>query len=185
MPEIVMVQQFDRPLTAADIHATGARLEWCLKLYGVAPRMHYLARDGRRCVCVFGAPDAEAMRNVLRTGRTHEPLGLWSATVHSGPADGADPSAPPPEPRGTLAVVERSFPEPVTFEGIDADEKRSAFCFDAHRVRFVRSYFSFGRRNMICLYAAPDAEAARAANAQAGLPFDTVWPAQIVAATPA
>jgi hypothetical protein len=182
MPEIVLVRQFERLFTADDLHAAAAQAKSCLDIYGVRPRVHYLANDGRRCVCVFGAPDAEAMRNVLRTAGLAEPFGLWSATVHPGPADGPDPAAPPPEPAGTLAVVERSFPAPVTFEAVDADEKRSAFCFDSHRVQFVRSYFSADRRHMICLYAAPDAEAARQANAQAGLPFDRVWPARVVTA---
>jgi hypothetical protein len=34
---------------------------------------------------------------------------------------------------------------------------------------------------MICLYQAPDAEAVRHANRMAGVPFDRVWPAQVLA----
>lgn len=76
-------------------------------------------------------------------------------------------------------IVERSFPEPVEFSEVQAREDRSAWCMQAHHVRFVRSYFSLDRRRMICVYDAPDAEAVRRANETAGLPFDHVWVADV------
>ena len=79
-----------------------------------------------------------------------------------------------------LAVVEREFPEPVVFDDIQAIEDKASLCLQMHRVRFVRSYFAVDRRRMVCLYEAPDVEAVRLANRQAGLPFETAWGAQVV-----
>lgn len=77
----------------------------------------------------------------------------------------------------SLVAVERSFAEPVAFEEVQAAEDRSAWCLEAHGVRFLRTYFSRDRRRMICLYEAPDAESVRLAQEKAGLPFDRAWTA--------
>ena len=57
-----------------------ARNQWCLDAHGVRHVTSYLAPDGRRMICVFEAPDAEAIR------RTAAQLGyqydsIWTATV--------------------------------------------------------------------------------------------------------
>jgi hypothetical protein len=150
-----MLRQFNAPVTAGDMYAAADAGRWCLDLYGAKPRLHFLKRDGLRCACVFDAPDAEAMRNVLRNTGLAPPLALFSATVHPDPADGGDGGRPPGIGAGTLAVVERLFAEPVTFDGVNAEEQRNASRFDLRGVRFVRSYFAADRRRMICLYDAP------------------------------
>ena len=76
-----------------------------------------------------------------------------------------------------LVAVERTFPEPVVFNEVQAIEDAASWCLDIHNVRFVRTFFSADRRRMICLYEAPDAESVRLAQRQAGLPFDSVWAA--------
>jgi hypothetical protein len=80
----------------------------------------------------------------------------------------------------SVVIVERSFPEPVAFEAIQAIEDRGAWCLEAHSVRFLKSYFSRDRRRMICLYEAPDAESVRLAQQKAQLPFESVWTARVV-----
>lgn len=80
----------------------------------------------------------------------------------------------------SYVLVERSFPEPVELQDIQAIEDRGAWCLEAHDVRFLKTYFSRDRRRMICLYEAPDAESVRIAQTKAGVPFDNVWPVQIV-----
>ena len=87
MSEIVLIREFDPPIDAGYLEAASVDLGWCRELYGVAPLLHFLARDGRRCACIFGAPDAEAVRNVLRAGNRSEPEGLWACTVHSADDD--------------------------------------------------------------------------------------------------
>jgi hypothetical protein len=78
-----------------------------------------------------------------------------------------------------IVVVERTFAEPVEFEVIQALEERGAWCLEAHRVRFLRTYFSADRRRMICVYEAPDAESVRLAQTKAEMPFDCVWTASV------
>jgi len=77
----------------------------------------------------------------------------------------------------SVVLVERSFPQPVAFEDVRA---RGASCLEAHRVRFLRSYFSRDRRRMVCLYEAPDAESVRFAQEKAGVPYETAWTARVV-----
>jgi hypothetical protein len=74
-----------------------------------------------------------------------------------------------------LVLVERSFEAPVDPVALQELERKSAWCLDEHSVRFLKSYVASDGLRMICLYEAPDAEAVRAANRKAGLPFDRVW----------
>ncbi len=76
----------------------------------------------------------------------------------------------------TLVLVERSFSEPAVFEELAEREKGKAWCLEAHDVTFVRSYFSADKKRMFCLYRAPDAEAVRKAQTDAGMPFDVAYP---------
>jgi hypothetical protein len=80
----------------------------------------------------------------------------------------------------SVVLVERSFPEPVEFEAIQRLGQRGAACLEAHRVRFLRTYFSRDRRRMICLYEAPDAESVRLVQQKAGVPFETAWTSRVV-----
>jgi hypothetical protein len=83
----------------------------------------------------------------------------------------------PLEATMTFVVVERSFEEPIEFRLLQDQEDESAWCLEQYQVRFVRSYHSTDKRRMLCVYEAPDAEAVRCANRQAGLPFDRIWSA--------
>jgi hypothetical protein len=74
-----------------------------------------------------------------------------------------------------LVVVERRFGQPVEFEDIQKLEDEGSWCLDAHKVRFIKTFFSRDRRRMLCLYEAPDAEAVRLAEDQACVPYDRVW----------
>lgn len=56
------------------------RNEWCLKLHGVRHVVSYLTPDCRRMICVFEAPDAEAVRKTAsQVGYTYD--SVWTATV--------------------------------------------------------------------------------------------------------
>lgn len=80
----------------------------------------------------------------------------------------------------SVVLVERSFREAVVFEEVQAAEDRSAWCLEAHRVRFLKSYFARDRRRMVCLYEAPDAESVRLVQEQARLPFERMWTARVL-----
>lgn len=78
----------------------------------------------------------------------------------------------------TLVIVERQFEQAVDIAAVQAAEDAAGWCLEAHQVRFVRSYFAADRRRMVCVYDAPDAEAVRTVQRQAGLPFTQIWAAQ-------
>ena len=76
-----------------------------------------------------------------------------------------------------LVVVERSYPESVALEDIAAQEKTVAWCLQEHAVTYKHSYFDVGRRHMVCLYEAPDAESVRKTQDTGGLSYDHIWTA--------
>jgi hypothetical protein len=78
-----------------------------------------------------------------------------------------------------LVIVERTMPRPVTAEDLAASAASGSPCFEAHRVRLLRSLISLDGLRVLCQYEAPDAEAVRQANRKAGLPFDRVWTADV------
>jgi hypothetical protein len=180
MTAVVAEREFRSPCGEDDLHASVASSDLCMRLYGVRAERHYLATDGMRVACIFDAPDAEAMRSVVRTAGFAPPKAIWSAVIHPGDGDNGKGLPRLSDPAHALAIVERSFPEPVSFADVDAIEKRSGGCLSLHRVRFLRSYFSIDGRRMLCLYEAPDVESVRFANRQAGLPFDLAWGAAVL-----
>jgi hypothetical protein len=114
-------------------------------------------------VCSFTAPDAESARAALR--RTGADVArLWASSVHAAPS-----------PVSPNVLVERSLPEPGTFERLHALEDERRWCLDQHRVRWSRSYLSADGQRMLCLYEAPDAESVRVAQREAGLPVERLW----------
>jgi len=76
-------------------------------------------------------------------------------------------------------IVERKFEDPETYDELQAQEDRFAWCLEQHRVTFIRSYFSKDRRRMICEYEAPDAEAVREVQRTASMPFERIWTAEV------
>lgn len=78
---IVLEREFDEPLTAADVRRLASQAQ-CLGLYRVKPICSYLMPGGRRMVCIFEAPDAEALRSVGR-GNQFRDATIWAATYHT------------------------------------------------------------------------------------------------------
>jgi hypothetical protein len=176
MVPVVSERPIDPPIGLDEVRAMEAQAAWCMEQYRVRHALTLLRRDGRHLVCLFEAPDAEAVRSVLqRVGAQIEHA--WTATVHAPPSH---PLTAPLQVDGqSLVVVERSFAEPTELAAVQAIEDRSAWCLDQHRVRFLRTFFSTDRRRMLCVYAAPDAEAVRLAQTQAGMPFERAWAASL------
>jgi hypothetical protein len=77
-------------------------------------------------------------------------------------------------------VAERTFEEPLTDADLELMRAGSSPCYDAHRVTFVRSLVSADRKRTICEYDAPDADSVRQASQKLGVPYDRVYPADIV-----
>ncbi len=172
--ELVVVERlFTDPVTPDMVRGLQAEKAWCMELCRARCRRTHVALDGRRVTCVFAGPDADSVRAVNEKATVGFER-VWTATLH-GPGE---PAGDPPE--GAWVLVERSFPEPVEYQDVQALEDAAAWCLTAHRVRHHASYFARNRRRMVCLYTAPDADSVRLANEKAGLPFEAVWPATLI-----
>jgi hypothetical protein len=176
MESIIFARQFKLPVDAAAIEAGMAANGWCLDLHRVQHRWSYLAQDGTRMICLFHAPDAEAVRNALREVPPR-PDYVHTVSLHA--PDSGDTSMPLAASSEALVVVERSFEAPVSLEEIQAMEGKGQWCLDTHQVRIARSYLSRDGKRLVCVYHAPDAEAVRSAQRSTGLPFDKLWTARI------
>jgi hypothetical protein len=168
MTDMVLERIFDEPLMPHDVIAMGDESDDCFGLHKVEWHQSFLAAGGRRLLCWFSGPDAESVRVALRQSGVG-PHEIWRTTVH----DAADESAP--DWRQANVVVERQWPEPIALDDIQAIEDAGAHCLETWNVRFARTFFSTDRTRMACLYLAPDAEAVRMAQRQAGMPMEKVW----------
>lgn len=180
MSLVIIEQEFSSPLTANDIVSPAEKTRTCMEIYGAHPRRHYLAHGGLHCMCVFDAPDAEAVRSAFRLADSDLPKGIWAAMVH--PENVTDPGEAPvlQSPDLRFVLVERVFADPVNYAGIKVAEDVGASSADLRAVRHLRSYFSSNRRRMVCVYGAPDVEAVIKVHRQAGVPFDRAWGAELV-----
>ena len=168
MSNVFLDRQFENPLSDDDLVAMARDSSACFDLHRVDWQESFLSEDRTRLICHYRAPDAESVRTALRSldadMRVH-----WPGTVHDAP------DRTPDELLGANVIVLRNFDEPVALEDLQAVEDDNAHCLEAHRVRFMRTFFATDCRRMACLYAAPDAESVRIVQRQAGMPFDSVW----------
>lgn len=173
MTDLILVRDFDPAVTVDDVLAMAEENSNCNGLYRVNWNQSFLASDGGRMICWFDAPDAESARMALRQTGV-EVSETWPASVH----DSATVDAP--KMADVNVLVERRWDQPVDMEDIQAIEDAGAGCLESHRVKFIRTFFSTQRSEMVCLYQAPDAEAVRVAQRQAGMPVDRIWACQLV-----
>jgi hypothetical protein len=81
---VVLERALSEPVDEAAIRDAVARGEWCLEQHACRIVWSYLSGDGRRCLCVFAAPDAESVRHAQRRmGMPYEMA--WPATLHEPP----------------------------------------------------------------------------------------------------
>lgn len=168
MTDMVLERNFDAPLTHAEVLAMGEESGECFGNHRVTWQQSFLAAGGRRLLCWFSGPDAESVRLALRQAGVG-PHEIWRGTVH----DAADAGAP--DWRQANVVVERLWESAVALDDIQAIEDAGAHCLETWNVKFARTLFSADRTRMACLYQAPDAEAVRMAQRQAGMPMERVW----------
>ena len=79
-----------------------------------------------------------------------------------------------------VIIVERTFDNPPTDAEMHEVAERERPCKEMYGVTWIRSLLSSDRRRMICEYDAPDAQAVRKVQQEAGAPFDQVWPAKVI-----
>lgn len=66
MAVIIVEETFDQPIDPDQISPIAEQVSPCLPIYDVTWLRSFIARDGTRCVCVYEAPDAEAVRHAYR-----------------------------------------------------------------------------------------------------------------------
>jgi hypothetical protein len=64
---IVVEERFDPPIDLSQGSPVAHKLSPCLPVYDVTWLSSYIASDGSRCVCVYEAENAEAVRRVYRS----------------------------------------------------------------------------------------------------------------------
>jgi hypothetical protein len=61
--ELVLVERsFEAPVDPASIQKTEQKSAWCLEEHSVRFVRSYVSSDGLRMICLYEAPDAEAVR---------------------------------------------------------------------------------------------------------------------------
>lgn len=170
MEQVIVEWTASKPYTPQTLREGSSGLSWCHRIHNITHMRSYLAGNGTDIVCVFAAPDAEAVR---RSGRqtgspTHT---VWTAAVL--PPD-ADVRADRP-----VVLVSRHFAEAPGFAALHDIEEKSDWCLQQHNVRHLRSYAAMDGRRYLCLYDAPDAEVVRHVQRTVGMPFDKVWSATV------
>ena len=80
MARVVMEQIFEEPMPEEQLAEFSKRLDACLDMHEATWARSYLSSDRRRMVCEFEAPDADSVREALRSA--HVPFErVWSAQV--------------------------------------------------------------------------------------------------------
>jgi hypothetical protein len=81
---VVVERSLSAPLDEPAIRQAVAEGGWCFQQHGCRIVWSLLSPDGLRCLCVFAAPDAEAVRQVQRS--IEMPYdSVWPATLHVPP----------------------------------------------------------------------------------------------------
>jgi hypothetical protein len=80
MARIVMELEFEKPASDDEVKAFAERVDPCLEVRDGAWARSYLATDRRRMFCEFEAPDAESVRDALRSAKIAF-VRVWSADV--------------------------------------------------------------------------------------------------------
>lgn len=171
--ELVMVERnFREPVTFEEIQAIEDAGSWCLEAHDVTFLKTFFSKDRRRMLCLYRAPDAEAVRRAERQARVPFDLAWACAWVEGPPHPGA--AAIEPLAREHV-VVERKLDRPYGTEEVQAMISGGRWCFDTHNTLYLGGYLSRDGQRMACVFRGPDAESVRRANRQLEYPHSAVW----------
>lgn len=177
MTIVIVERTFAEPVSFEDIEGVHSQLQWCLDVNGGKPLIHGIDSRRLRSLCLYEAPDVEAIRRVAEQAAAVPEPKIWPVSVH-GPWQ--DTSAIPElkEGENTFALLDRVFERPVSLEDFGEEEVAHNTCLPIYGVRFLATFFSHDRSRMVCLYATPDLEAVRGVNRTAKYPFTEILPAR-------
>src|SRR5678815_1124418 len=78
---VVVERLFPEAVTSEFVSNALRKSGWCLDLHGAEYVESFLGSDGHRMVCLFRAPDAEAVRRANQQGGVPY-TEVWTASVH-------------------------------------------------------------------------------------------------------
>lgn len=140
-------------LEAAGCATTLHRLRW---------QESFVAREGRRQVCHFHAPDAESVRLAFRQAGI--PVNrIWTGTLHSGVTTG-----------NAEFVVEYEFQPPLPVTPQEAIERAQEAFLQPQGLELARAIVSTGRAHAVLLCRLPGG--VRAAPGRPGAGTARLWP---------
>lgn len=79
-PNVVVARSFASPVRFEDIEALERAKAWCLEAHRVTHTRSYFSLDGKRMLCFYEAPDAEAVRIAQREAAMPVDA-VWSGTL--------------------------------------------------------------------------------------------------------
>jgi hypothetical protein len=82
MSHIIVEHSFDKPVTAEELGLTAKRIDACLVAYGATWVRSFVSLDGKRMICEFEAPDAEAVRTSYHNADVKFER-VWTANAYS------------------------------------------------------------------------------------------------------
>ena len=171
--ELVLVERrFEQPVDFKDIEGQESAASWCLDTYHVRHMKSFFSKDQRRMLCLYEAPDAEAVRSAEEQAKMPFEL-AWTCQILQGENRQIHAAAK------EYVIVERSFPSPISEEYISNAFSSARSCFDIHRTSYLESFLSKDGLAMVCVFRAPDAEAVRTANDQIRAAYTAVWTASL------
>jgi hypothetical protein len=79
MERVVVERVFDDPVEFEAVQQCENKAAWCFEMHRVRHLLSYFSRDQRRMICIYEAPDADAVREAcLKSGAPFERV--WTAT---------------------------------------------------------------------------------------------------------
>lgn len=173
MELVVVERSYEEPVEFADVDALEKKVAWCADEHRVKYLYSYFSRDRKHMICLYEAPDAEAVRKTQEAGKLPYDH-LWTAKR-------MPPRDWPERREGYVTVaVQRALDfqptEPMITELLDSG---AAGCLKTWRTGLRESLYGVNDHRMLCVFYGTDAESVRKANVQGGLPFTRAWAADV------
>lgn len=169
MALIVVERTFDEAQKLTDVQTRLRAVAFCFSTYRVKFLQTFFALDGKRMLCLYEAPDAEAVRSVQRTAGL--PIGrVWGAT--------ATWTERAEAPEGSMvAVLQRALPPGMSEEQARQLEADPTGCAGRAPAEPIGTFVSRDVGRMCTAFYSPDLESISALNRENGLPLESVWAA--------
>lgn len=165
---VIVERRFAEATPFEEIQALEDRVAWCLEQHEVRFLRTYFSRNRRHMVCIYEAPDADAVRTTQRQGE------IPFETIWSGKLLIPSEQAPPVEGLEQV-VVQQVLPVSYSAEQVGGIMEQTRGCFDLYRAALRQTYLALDGMRMICVFDAPDAESVRTAKVQSGIPLVRAW----------